>query len=82
MAQGAGHFIGRADELGVLSGLVAGLDRHRPGALGLTGEPGIGKSRLLSEPERDVRYRSSRMRSTSTCTVSRRAGWKRSPMSR
>ena len=49
MAQGAGHFVGRADELGVLSGLVAGLDRGRPGALGLTGEPGIGKSRLLSE---------------------------------
>jgi hypothetical protein len=39
MAQGAGHFVGRADELGVLSGLVAGLDRGRPGALGLTGEP-------------------------------------------
>ena len=49
MAQGAGHFVGRADELGVLSGLVAGLDRGRPGALGLTGEPGIGKTRLLAE---------------------------------
>jgi hypothetical protein len=41
MAQGAGHFVGRADELGVLSGLVAGLDRGRPGALGLTGEPAV-----------------------------------------
>src|SRR3954451_35416 len=49
MAQSAEHFVGRTDELGVLSGLVAGLDRGIPGALGLTGEPGIGKSRLLSE---------------------------------
>lgn len=31
MAQGAVHFVGRADELGALSGLVAGLDRRRPG---------------------------------------------------
>jgi ATP/maltotriose-dependent transcriptional regulator MalT len=45
----AEHFIGRADELGSLERLLDELDRGRPGAVELAGEPGIGKTRLLRE---------------------------------
>ena len=44
-----GHFVGRADELGSLERVLDGLDSGCPGAIELTGEPGIGKTRLLRE---------------------------------
>jgi ATP/maltotriose-dependent transcriptional regulator MalT len=44
-----GHFVGRADELGSLERILAGLDRGCPGAFEVAGEPGIGKTRLLRE---------------------------------
>jgi DNA-binding NarL/FixJ family response regulator/tetratricopeptide (TPR) repeat protein len=46
-----GHetLVGRADELGSLEQVLDELDRGRPGAVELVGEPGIGKTRLLRE---------------------------------
>ena len=44
-----GHFVGRADELGSLERILDELDRGCPGAIELAGEPGIGKTRLLTE---------------------------------
>jgi ATP/maltotriose-dependent transcriptional regulator MalT len=41
--------VGRADELGSLERILDELDRGRPGAVELSGEPGIGKTRLLTE---------------------------------
>jgi DNA-binding CsgD family transcriptional regulator len=41
--------IGRRTELGVLEGALAAIERGPARALGLRGEPGIGKSRLLAE---------------------------------
>ena len=41
--------VGRADEVQLLEELLDGLDRRSPGAVELVGEPGIGKTRLLSE---------------------------------
>jgi DNA-binding NarL/FixJ family response regulator len=43
------HLVGRAEELRALDGALARLERRAPGALALVGEPGIGKTRLLSE---------------------------------
>ncbi|QFU92380.1 AAA family ATPase [Amycolatopsis sp. YIM 10] len=40
---------GRAAELAVLGRMLAALAAGRPGAVVLTGEPGIGKTRLLAE---------------------------------
>src|SRR5436190_5143785 len=45
----AGHFVGRADELGSLERILDELDRGCPGAIEVAGEPGIGKTRLLRE---------------------------------
>jgi ATP/maltotriose-dependent transcriptional regulator MalT len=45
----AEHLAGRADELGSIDEVLAGLGRGRPGAIELAGEPGIGKTRLLRE---------------------------------
>jgi ATP/maltotriose-dependent transcriptional regulator MalT len=45
----AGRFVGRADELGTLELVLDALERGGPGAIELEGEPGIGKTRLLSE---------------------------------
>jgi ATP/maltotriose-dependent transcriptional regulator MalT len=45
----AEDLVGRAETCGVFDGLLAGLDRGRPAALALVGEPGIGKTRLLAE---------------------------------
>jgi ATP/maltotriose-dependent transcriptional regulator MalT len=41
--------VGRADELDLLEGLLDELDHGAPVALEVVGEPGIGKTRLLSE---------------------------------
>ncbi|HEU5009474.1 MAG TPA: AAA family ATPase [Gaiellaceae bacterium] len=45
----AGRLVGRAEELGFLEQLLDQLDRGRPSAFDLVGEPGIGKTRLLRE---------------------------------
>jgi ATP/maltotriose-dependent transcriptional regulator MalT len=42
-------FVGRADELDSLEQVLDELNRGLPGAIELVGEPGIGKTRLLSE---------------------------------
>src|SRR5215472_5156816 len=49
MALQAEHLVGRAHELGSLERLLDELDRGRSGAIEVTGEPGIGKTRLLRE---------------------------------
>ena len=49
MAQLAERFVGRAEELESLAGLVARLGTGGASAIGFVGEPGIGKSRLLGE---------------------------------
>jgi ATP/maltotriose-dependent transcriptional regulator MalT len=49
MAQPAEQLVGRAAELGVIDHTLADLERRRFGALELRGEPGMGKTRLLSE---------------------------------
>jgi ATP/maltotriose-dependent transcriptional regulator MalT len=41
--------VGRADEVDALEEVLDELDRGVPGAIELVGEPGIGKTRLLSE---------------------------------
>src|SRR5262245_16956515 len=41
--------VGRANELDALEEVLDDLDRGSPGAIELVGEPGIGKTRLLSE---------------------------------
>jgi DNA-binding NarL/FixJ family response regulator/tetratricopeptide (TPR) repeat protein len=45
----AEQLVGRAEELGVLEEALAALERERPLAVELVGEPGIGKTRLLAE---------------------------------
>ncbi len=49
MAQPSEQLVGRAAELGAIDSALAGLERKRFGALELVGEPGIGKTRLLTE---------------------------------
>ena len=44
-----GHFVGRADELSSLERILDRLDRGCPGVMEVAGEPGIGKTRLLTE---------------------------------
>jgi ATP/maltotriose-dependent transcriptional regulator MalT len=43
------HFVGRAEEIGSLDEVLAGLDEGGGAAIELVGEPGIGKTRLLAE---------------------------------
>ena len=43
------HLVGRAAELSSLDDALAGLKRGEPIAVAVVGEPGIGKTRLLSE---------------------------------
>ena len=43
------QLVGRADELDAVEQLLDELDRGNPGATEVTGEPGIGKTRLLRE---------------------------------
>jgi DNA-binding NarL/FixJ family response regulator len=49
MAPVAEQLVGRADELDSLDRILDALARGRPGAVEVSGEPGIGKSRLLAE---------------------------------
>jgi DNA-binding NarL/FixJ family response regulator len=49
MAQPAEQLVGRAAELGVIGTALADLERRSFGALEFRGEPGMGKTRLLSE---------------------------------
>jgi DNA-binding NarL/FixJ family response regulator len=49
MAQPADQLVGRAAELGVIDGVLADLERRSFRALELRAEPGMGKTRLLSE---------------------------------
>jgi hypothetical protein len=44
--------VGRADEVAVMRGLVAGVAAGRGGAAWVDGEPGIGKSALLGDARR------------------------------
>ena len=44
-----GHLVGRTPELAALERLLDDLDRGMPGAVALHGEPGIGKTRLITE---------------------------------
>ncbi|HLX51050.1 MAG TPA: AAA family ATPase, partial [Streptosporangiaceae bacterium] len=44
-----GGFVGRTTELGILRGLVASVAKGHGGAVWVEGEPGIGKSALVSE---------------------------------
>ena len=46
---GPAHLVGRAAELEALEEILDGLDGQLPAAIELVGEPGIGKTRLLSE---------------------------------
>ena len=43
------HLVGRAEELGAFNQLLAALDSGEGAAVALVGEPGIGKTRLLTE---------------------------------
>ena len=49
MAQVAEQIVGRASELRSIDAALGELERGRPVALELEGEPGIGKTRLLAE---------------------------------
>jgi predicted ATPase len=49
MPQPAEQLVGRAAELLAFDDALSELQRGRPAALELAGEPGIGKTRLLSE---------------------------------
>src|ERR687892_1969791 len=49
MAPLAEQLVGRAEELGGLDDALAELAQGRSAAIELVGEPGIGKTRLLSE---------------------------------
>ncbi|HSD28309.1 MAG TPA: adenylate/guanylate cyclase domain-containing protein, partial [Vicinamibacteria bacterium] len=47
--QGLSHFVGRDRELETLLALFAAVEESRGQAVGIVGEPGVGKSRLLLE---------------------------------
>jgi ATP/maltotriose-dependent transcriptional regulator MalT len=49
MATVAEQLVGRADEIGVIERAVSGLKGGGSAAIAVIGEPGIGKTRLLSE---------------------------------
>jgi ATP/maltotriose-dependent transcriptional regulator MalT len=49
VAQGVEQLVGRSTELGALDEALAEVERSRPVTLALVGEPGIGKTRLLTE---------------------------------
>lgn len=66
LEQSSGHLIGRADELAALGKLVDDLQSGRGGGVFIVGEPGAGKTRLLSEAVRIAREREVRT-SRSAC---------------
>src|SRR5256885_2624617 len=43
------QFVGRAEELGTFDHVLGEVDRGRPSAIALSGEPGSGKPRFLAE---------------------------------
>ena len=45
----AKHLVGRVGEIDAFDRLLADLDRGKPAAIELVGEPGIGKTRVLAE---------------------------------
>ena len=47
-------FVDRESELNILAGLLRQVENGRGQAVGLVGEPGIGKSRLLAEFHRQL----------------------------
>jgi class 3 adenylate cyclase/tetratricopeptide (TPR) repeat protein len=49
MPRAVSPLVGRADELAVIRGLVEGAAEGRGAVFGISGEPGIGKSRLATE---------------------------------
>ena len=49
MAAVAEQLVGRAEEIGAIENAVSGLKAGGPAAIAVIGEPGIGKTRLLSE---------------------------------
>jgi DNA-binding NarL/FixJ family response regulator len=49
MAPVADHLVGRGDALGSLERILDAVARGHPGAVEVSGEPGIGKTRLLME---------------------------------
>ena len=51
------QFVGRAHELGVLRDLLASVVAGSGQAVGIVGEPGSGKSRLLYELRQSLRGR-------------------------
>lgn len=51
-----GPLVGRAGELGMAEQVLSRLQSGRPGVLEVTGEPGIGKTRLLAELTRTATW--------------------------
>ena len=49
MVEGASILVGRREELAALERALVAVERGDARAVGLLGEPGIGKSRLLAE---------------------------------
>ena len=82
MAQLADEIVGREGELRTIEAALADLERGRPVALEIEGEPGAGKTRLLAElggaPADDLSHATMRIGSgpsrapppsTSTCSI-------------
>ncbi|MCZ7687122.1 MAG: AAA family ATPase [Sandaracinaceae bacterium] len=55
LADASGKFIGRRDELRRVGELLAAANRGRMKVVGVTGEPGCGKTRLLLETRRRLK---------------------------
>jgi DNA-binding winged helix-turn-helix (wHTH) protein/tetratricopeptide (TPR) repeat protein len=51
------QFVGREREMGTLQALLAQVEAGHGQVVGIAGEPGIGKSRLLHEFRQQVRYK-------------------------
>ena len=72
---GLSHFVGRDRELEALLDLFAAVEEGRGQAVGIVGEPGVGKSRLLLEfrhaPRRAAASRTSRAGASPTGRPSR-----------
>jgi tetratricopeptide (TPR) repeat protein len=55
LADASGKFVGRRDELRRMGELLAGANRGRMKIIGIKGEPGSGKTRLLLETRRRLK---------------------------